>query len=175
MLKYLPIGYVAAVEAYFRLSFRDLINFGSPFRENAKELRDIKFPIESVLAITGKKISVGEFIAHLLPLNGLADINQSMSILLGEDFLRRLRTTKLSVVQGSEHLTLEDLRSDCFGCVQRMFEFRHLFCHEFAVHKNVEPKTLWDCTRAAFVFVLATESLLNEIKVLSLMGENKEP
>jgi len=171
-LKYLPIGYIAAFESYLRLAIRDLIDFGPPFSENARGFQDFKFQIETVLAITAKRTSVGEFIAHLLPIRNLRDISSAMSVLIGEDFLKRLRITKLSVIQGSEQETLERLYDpNIFAAVEDVFLLRHMFCHEFATTETIGEKRLWHSTRGVFMFVLATESLLNELNVISTMRE----
>lgn len=166
-IKYLPIAYVAAMEAYFRLVFRDLIDFGPPFSENLKSLRDIKFQIESVIAINSKTVSVGEFVSHLLPFKSLADINEIMSLLMGEDFLIRLKQTKVSVINGAEHVTMDNFHSKIPSSIQRVFQLRHVFCHEFSVNERPNIQEIRDCSYAAFIFVLATESLLNELKVFS--------
>jgi len=170
-LKYLPIGYVAAFESYLRLAIRDLIDFGPPYSENAKGFQDFKFQIETVLAITAKRASVGEFIAHLLPIRNLRDINSAMSVLIGEDFLERLKRTKLSVVGGSKQETLEQhYESNVFAAVEDAFLLRHMFCHEFATAEQIDQDRLWNSTRGVFMFVLATESLLNELNVISTVS-----
>jgi len=168
-VKYLPIAYVAAMEAYFRLGIRDLIDFGPPFSENLKSFRDIKFQVESVLAMASKTVSVGEFIAHLLPFKSLNDINENMSLLIGEDFLTRLKKTKLSVIQGGQDSTMESLHAEIPSGIQTVFKLRHIFCHEFAIKEKPNIQEIRDCIFAAFIFVLATESLLNELKVFSTL------
>jgi hypothetical protein len=166
-VKYLPIGYVAAMEAYFRIIFRDLIDFGPPFSENLKSFGDIKFQIEPVLAIASKAISVGEFVAHLLPFNNLKDINENMSRLIGEDFLNRLEKTKITTLIGAKPVPMENYHSKIPFSIKRLFEMRHTFCHEFAINENANLQEIRDCCFATLFFVLATESLANELKVFS--------
>jgi hypothetical protein len=69
-----------------------LIDYGSPFRENVVKFNEIKFGIEHVVAIQGGKLSLGEFVSHFLPVNGVQDITNSMSILLNRPFLDELGT-----------------------------------------------------------------------------------
>jgi hypothetical protein len=168
-VKYLPIGYVAAIEAYFRLAYRDLIDFGPPYSENLKSLRDVKFQIESVIAMTSRTVSVGEFIAHLLPLKNLGNINENMSMLIGEDFLTRLKKTKLTVMKGAEELAMDHFHSFIPDGIQKIFQLRHVFCHEFAVKEKPDMQEIRDCCYAAFIFIIATESLLNELNVYSTL------
>src|SRR5208283_1733061 len=128
------------------------IDYGARFLANkatkAKGFQDFKFQIETVLAITAKRASVGEFIAHLLPIRNLRDINSAMSVLIGEDFLERLKRTKLSVVGGSKQETLEQhYESNVFAAVEDAFLLRHMFCHEFATAEQIDQDRLWNSTR----------------------------
>jgi hypothetical protein len=164
-LKYMPIGFVAAMEAYFRLAYRDLIDFGPPFSENLKSFSEIKFQIETVLAMTSKTISIGEFIAHLLPFKSLANINENMSHLIGEDFLSRLKKTKITVLRGAKPVTMDNYHSEIPSAISKIFQMRHVFCHEFATDKKLNLQEIRDYSYASYIFILATESLLKELKV----------
>jgi hypothetical protein len=169
ILKYVPVGYVAATEAFFRLAIRDLIDFGPPFSENAKQFKDFKFPLETVLNLYQKGTTIGELVAHLLPINNLQDINSTMSVLLGEDFRARLKETKLKLKPSEDSsVTLKDFNDVViFQDVEKIFSLRHYYCHEFAIDSEADEKQLNEMTGGVFLFVLATESLLNELKVFT--------
>ena len=51
LAKYMPIGFIACVEGYFRLVFRDLIDHGDPFRTNVAAFKDIRVGLEHVIAM----------------------------------------------------------------------------------------------------------------------------
>jgi hypothetical protein len=144
-----------------------LIDFGPPFLENAKGSKDFKFPLETILAMHSLKTTAGELVSHLLPIKGLQDINSAMSTLIGEDFLKRLKTTKLTAIQGSKE-TLEKFNvTSVYDGVEDAFALRHYFCHEFATSEQIDEGRIWLATASIFIFIIATESLLNELDVIS--------
>jgi hypothetical protein len=80
--RHIPVGLVACTEGYFRMVIADLIDHGSPFRENAGKFPNITFSLDTALALQKQSVSVGEFVAHLLPLSSLEDINRTLTTLL---------------------------------------------------------------------------------------------
>ena len=89
--RYIPIGMIACMESFFRISIKELIDTGSPFLDRASNLREIKFDFTIVQAIQGKKLTVGDFLSHLLPMKSLEDINNTISVLTEKDFLNELK------------------------------------------------------------------------------------
>jgi hypothetical protein len=86
LAKYISIGNVASIEAYFRLAIRDLIEHGLPFDQNARKLQDLKLEIGTILDMRREKVSHGELIPHLVPVNNLEDINRHMSVIMARTF-----------------------------------------------------------------------------------------
>ena len=62
-------------------------NAGGPYAANIVGFKDLKITVEDVLAIHSRRVSIGDYVSHLLPLNGVSDINACLSTLIGEDFL----------------------------------------------------------------------------------------
>ena len=93
--QFFPIKCVACIEGYLRLVIADLLDFGNPFRENAKQFSDVKFSIETVLSLQMGKVSVGDFISHLLPIKSFDSICSIMSTLIGTDFKEELKAMYL--------------------------------------------------------------------------------
>jgi hypothetical protein len=163
--KYLPIGFVACIEGYFRLVFRDLIDYGSPFRENVINFRDIKFGVEHVVAIEGGKLSLGEFVSHFLPVNGIQDIDNSMSILLAHSFLDQLKAMEVKESDMPEPKPLNDILAVdvMLKKTQRLFELRHIYSHELAPKEKVNVKEIQSCTNWALLFLAYSENLVEQI------------
>jgi hypothetical protein len=86
LLRYFPIGITAASEGYFRLVYRDLIDFGDPYLRNAANFKDLSLGHEAIYAIHGRQTSIGEIISHQLSHNNLGDIIRNMDALTGGDF-----------------------------------------------------------------------------------------
>jgi hypothetical protein len=163
LLKYFPIGTVACIETYFRIVYRDLIDFGPPFSDRLIEFKDIKFTVDTVLAIHSKHaISLGEFISHLLPTNNLDDINRSMSQLIGEDFLARF-SAKIKVAYDIEEFDNFNIEAFIFGNLKDLYELRHIFCHELGTTEILDVITIEDCLLAGFSLISETEEILREL------------
>lgn len=134
---YAPICAVACLEGYFRLLIRDLIDYGLPFSVNAQEFKDVKLNLVEINAIWDKRVTVGEFIAHLLPINNLSDINSHMTVLLGEDLIKLVRhSSPNGRREGNQILpesrVFEELSPNMISDIVKIFELRHTLCHELA-------------------------------------------
>lgn len=162
LLRYIPIALVAAIESYFRMVFRDLIDFGTPYDQNVRKLPDIKLDFLTILDLRREKISPGEFIAHMLSVNNLEGINSHMSALMGSDFLESLNNTE---VEFPSHKIKFKVIPGVYQGLNDMFSLRHIYCHEMALKSKITFETtaniLWACT----IFVFSTETLLEQLLV----------
>ena len=161
--QFFPIKCVACIEGYFRLLIADLIDFGNPFRENAKQFSDVKFSIETVLSLQMGKVSVGDFISHLLPIKSFDSICSIMSTLIGTDFKEKLKAMYLK----KSHLkpffgTKEDIFNDIIKVVAEMFKHRHVYCHELGNPGEVIA-TSSGFVESTTTFLHLTESIVEEI------------
>ena len=158
LLKYISIGSVACIEGYFRASIRDLIDYGSPFIDNVKELENIKLDIETIIGLNREKISVGEFISHLPSVSNLEDINRTMSKIIGEDFLNLVKK-----IEYDEFEPLEDIAKLLTEDIQSVFRSRHIYCHEIAVKAKPILQQSDDHIGATLTFVETTEAVLQKL------------
>ncbi|MGF1886359.1 hypothetical protein L4D13_09465 [Photobacterium profundum] len=158
-LKYGAIGYIGAMEGYFRLLIADLINAGAPYRDRITDLKDIKFSPEVVLAIHDKKISLGEFVSHLLPINRISDIDNHLSILLGEPFIKNLKN--MPTYPPANMIPFSQKFPDTFGDVEKLFELRHVYAHELASKERVSVRKLETYIGSAAHFIYQTEELIS--------------
>lgn len=135
---FFPIKCVACIEGYFRLVYAHLIDFGNPFRNNAKQFSEIKFSIETVLSLDVADVSIGDFISHLLPINNFENVNSVMSTLIGEDFKNKLKVMFLKQPHMKPFFgTIEDIFNDIIKVISEMFKLRHIYCHELGVPDKV--------------------------------------
>ena len=84
LLKYIPISTVACFEAFFNSTIREIIDFGKPYSDNVAKFnhsKNVKLDFEVVAAIQTKTLTVGEFVAHLLPYNNLEEINTNIKVI----------------------------------------------------------------------------------------------
>jgi hypothetical protein len=133
LLKYIPIGSVACLEGYYRLVIRHLIDHGSPYDTNARKLEEVKVDIDTILKMGKEKVSIGEFISHLVPLNNLEDINRGLSTLLDIDFLEALK----EIEDDENGQKIGEFADRLYADIKDMFSERHIHCHEIA--SRVQP------------------------------------
>jgi hypothetical protein len=156
--KYYPIGYIAALEGYLRLLIGDIIDSGSPYTENILGFKDIRFDISTVIAIHSKKVSLGEFVAHLLSFNNIEDINSNLSILMGFDFLDELKNRQLPSSSETIIQAFPDIIKNIIGAI----ELRHMYCHELATGVKVEPMELEKLVGSVALFAMLIEEIVAE-------------
>ena len=148
ILRYIPLATIAATETYFRFLYQEIIDNGEPYFTNAvkyfKEQGSNKFDLEFLIPLQGKQVTVGEIFSHLLNLNNLNDINGTLSKLLGFDFINSLKkfpyTESISMSPYSRKFKLSI--GTYIDSVNRMFEYRHILAHEYALNINLDKDKL---------------------------------
>jgi hypothetical protein len=158
-LKYGAIGYIACIEGYFKMLFADLIDHGPPYSENTKGFKDINFKLDAIVAIHAKKVSLGEFISHLLPIKSVSSINHHMSILIDRDFLDLFNNEPVSEFSPKP---FKELFPETVGELEELFRLRHLFCHELATKAKVPVRKIESGIGAAAGFVIHTEEIISK-------------
>lgn len=173
LVKYIPISTVACFEAFFRSVYLELIDFGKPFSDNTikfNQSKNVKFDFEIINAIQSKIVTVGEFIAHILPCNNFEDINSNLSTIADIDFLNSIKTfqkkSRFEHVNSNTEYFIENF-SQIISDIIRTFELRHIFCHEFATNLKVDKDEIWRCFKNSKIFLNQTNQF-----VLSLIYPN---
>jgi len=166
LLKYFPVALVACLEGYFRLAIKEMIDTGSPFLERSAELlRNAKLDFDVLKALHGKQITIGEFIAHNIPISRLSHINHALSALLGKDMLAELRTVAdrwSYEVQGNPKTPILSEPDGTNAAVSKTFELRHIICHEMASSYEVEVSDIERGFTATAMFLKAADELIGE-------------
>jgi uncharacterized protein YecT (DUF1311 family) len=166
LLKYIPIATVACFEAFFRSVYKELIDFGKPFSDNVvkfNQAQNVKFDFDIVNAIQTKKVTVGEFISHILPCNNFDDINKNLSILCNLDFVDEIKKFKRDSIfeQVHDHSKQFIENGDqIIADIKRTFELRHIFCHEFATNLRIDRDEILRCFNNAKFFLNQTNDFI---------------
>jgi hypothetical protein len=163
LIKYIPVGGVACVEGWYRMAVAELIDRGSPFRENATSLDEIRFDPSSVLAIHDRKLSLGEFFAHFLPAKRFDDLNRTLSVVSGEDFLERFKFTRINPETKPNPVTFGKEAPVIFEGVKRTFELRHIFCHELATSFRFSVGEIEACAHAVLFFLIGADRTVQDL------------
>lgn len=148
-LRYAPVGAVACLEGYYKGLIRDLVDFGSPFRDNVANLKEVRLTLEGLVGLHTGKASLGEFVTHFIAINSLEDIDRAMSAITGVDFLNELKRET-----GINEKTLAG--------VARTFELRHIIVHELAPDIRPSPTEADECVMWSFFLILASENYWHE-------------
>lgn len=159
-LKYGAIGYVACVEGYIRLLIADVINKGQPYLDRVSNFKEIKFTAETVVALQKKEITLGDYIAHLLPINNLCDINSHLSMLLDTDYIKFYKQQPLS---DEDYRLIGEVFDKELGRLEQLFNLRHMHAHELATRERFPVGKIEEFVGAAAVFVTFTDAIFDRI------------
>ena len=166
-LKYFPVGLVACLEGYFRLEIKQIIDFGSPYLERSEKLlSNGKFDFESIKARHGKQITLGELVAHQIPISNLDRVCSHLSALMGKDFLQELRQVHDRWAYEVKKQPKEPILKDpdaVYAGVAKTFELRHIICHELATRYEFKLEEIEHCFFSTTLFLKASESLIREM------------
>lgn len=165
--RYFPVTLVALIEGFFRLVVKEFVDAGTPYLDRvAKFTTSVKFEYEILKSLQGKKITLGELIAHSLPWNNLAQVNANLSALIDKDFLTELRTVSRrrpnEVLGGHKPPLLSDPDTTLRN-VERLFELRHIICHEIASGFEVLSDEIDDCYCHSTLFLDASSELISDV------------
>lgn len=166
LTRYFPVALIACVEGYFRMAIKDLIDAGEPYLTNAeKPASSLKLDFSVLRAVHGKTITVGELVAHGVPLSRLEHIEGALSSLLGTGFLQALRTTTdrwAHEVRGEPITPILSNPDEVFADVTRTFELRHIICHEIASAYEIKSEEVAQCFESCVAFLRAADEFISE-------------
>ena len=94
VLKYVTIATVACFESYFKSIVSELVDKGEPYSKNVLQFnhsKNIKFDFNIVNAIQKNKISMGNFVSHILSCNNINDFISHLSTLTNSNFINELK------------------------------------------------------------------------------------
>ena len=139
LLRYIPISTIACFEGYFRYAVKEIIDFGEQYHENIKKLGqtvNVKLDFEILASINTKTFTIGEFIAHVIPCNNLDGVNSILSNLLDISFIDEIKKFKgkksMFSFSSDQALKFQNKSDEIINSIERMFDLRHILCHEFA-------------------------------------------
>jgi hypothetical protein len=165
-----PIRTVTLLEVFTRSWAAKLIDHGVPYTERALELKiDIKINLSLVTAIQGRTITMGDLIAHNLPVNSFGQICGVFQTLLAADFLSLLgeaqtsRTTLQEMMDGKfDHMSPRQIITDADRMrrsLVRLFEVRNILCHELPAKQVYESGEIAGFLSAAKEFTRAADHI----------------
>jgi hypothetical protein len=108
--------------------------------------------------VAGKSVSVGQFLAHNVPLNNLDDISGAMSILLDDDFYFVLD----NACAWNQRTESFDMHHGDFSyeVLAEAIRVRHIICHESTTGVQITGRQAFDWMLEAITLVGNTETII---------------
>lgn len=170
ILKYIPVATIACLEGYFRSVVKELIDSGKPYTDNLGQLEkklQIKLSFEVLVEIQSKSITVGELIAHVLPCNRLEDIDAALGIILNKEFLKAIATHQRASIYEMTSNNFKHFKAshaEIFSDIKRLFELRHILCHEIASQVVINQTEILRCYNNAQLFLMQISDFIHYTK-----------
>src|ERR1700723_1442459 len=160
-LGYYPVAAIAAVESYFRWEIRRLVDAGDPRYVNNVRLDKLQLKLdhEVLFALQGKRVSIGELIAHSVRLSSVDAIGETMGLLLGGDFFTLVKDVRDPLERrelGDGAARVLDSVDETFRVLKRAFEVRNIICHEAHLWSPMKLPEIKQICTACYEFARAS-------------------
>ncbi len=160
LIRYLPVAHIAVLEGYFRLAYAELINHGDPYLTNAGQFKEIKLSLEPIIGLHKRDTTTGELIAHFLPHNSASDIENNMTTLLGHSFRGALLDEEFIPSDATAGVSMRELDEPVWKGLHRMFELRHVVCHELATKSSFRLTAIQELCQIAILFIIVSDTYI---------------
>jgi uncharacterized protein YecT (DUF1311 family) len=155
---------VTILEVFTRRNIGELIDHAKQFSDRAVEIsKHIKMDFALVRDVQGRAITIGDVIAHSVPVNSFGQIISCFDALLGESvrpLLSRAVDRFAVECEDKPNVPIIEDFDTLARTLSRLFEIRHIVCHEmprFPVYENSEVGA---CISASTQFARALEEVL---------------
>jgi uncharacterized protein YecT (DUF1311 family) len=132
---FFPMRAVTLLEVFTRNWLAFLVDHGSPYLENAAPLfkAGIKVDFDVLRAVHGSRVTIGELVAHTISVNGVGDIDECLSTVIGEKFFHSIADTydRFEVEREGkpQRPIIPDIRA-MKADLAELFRIRHILTHE---------------------------------------------
>ena len=125
---------VTIIEVFARRNIASLIDHSEQYTQRAVELsKHFKMDFDLVRHIQGRAITLGDIVAHNLPVNSYGQIIGHFETVLGKQ-LRPLLTQAIDrfavEIEGEPREPIVRDYDKLARCLTELFELRHILCHE---------------------------------------------
>lgn len=167
VLRYFPIALVATIESSFRILIAELIDGNPQYFNNAEKLlKSYKIDFNITKALYGKEITFGNFIAHVISINNLEQINEHIYTLTDKKLLKELEThcSRWNVeVKKEPKKPMLNNPFETYKNISQTFEFRHIFAHETATNIQISLEKIQDLLQSCVSFLNSSSDYINDL------------
>ena len=179
------VGIVTCLELATRKAIQSLVDEGSPYIERIDKFKDfLKLDLNVTKALHDKKVTFGELVSHLVPVNNVENIISHLGVLLDFSFTEKLRTlTYPGEPDLSDYINEEDIDSESSDSeevsqkspelfvddvnkliseIAQIFTKRHIIVHEADFEIVSTAKELESYFDSAGIFINAIDELIEQ-------------
>ena len=160
LAEFIPIRITTFVEVYAREIIQELIDTKVDYREAAAKLiKNARLDIAFAASLWDGKLSIGDFVAHSVSINGTDAVISVLSTLIN-DFVPKLQTAHEFWTEDAETWPLDPIIEDYEGTIAalaKMFEARHVLTHELPAVPPIEKTDIGKFFAAARDFIDACD------------------
>ena len=166
--RYFPLAVIAVIEGSVRSAVQRLIDEKPGCFEKfltCQWSREQKFDLSVLQAVSGKRISVGELISHLVTVKSVDNVIRVLSDVLGQSVVPLLQRIHDRWSVEVECAPKEPMISDLDGVLAALaaaFKHRHILAHEPADGLKISVDEVADELRAAAAFVGAVDQIVSQ-------------
>jgi len=169
LLRYIPLALIAVVESHFRILYALIINQDAEYLSRAVKFskeQNMRFEPEFLVAFHARSATPGDLFSHLFRLNGLEDIQATLTALLGMDYLKEVQRFDVNEAEltESEADTFKNITGASFKAIKDMFALRHIIAHELALNLTLDSQKMLDDYRRVKELLQATTTWV-EVKL----------
>jgi hypothetical protein len=156
-IKYIPLIAWSAIESFFQLELKDLIDnniIDSKRLSFLEELKNFRLTILFTQEMTAKKISLGALISHVINVSNLQNINSVFSTLLNIDFLNDLKSFRMelkyykTLIDGWQVNSIQVIKD-----LHSIYRARNILAHEFGFEIDIKNDVLLRYLKNCILFL----------------------
>lgn len=164
---YIPIRIVTIIEVFVREVIRDLVDYDQIYLERAETLsKGAKIDFTILLGLQGRKVSIGDLVAHTVSVNEPSRVIAYMCALI-PDFVEKIRISHERWIEEEAEWPLLPIIENydlMMAQLTRLFAVRHIVTHEMPEHPAFQTDEIELFFKAASQFLTATEWVVIEIQ-----------
>jgi uncharacterized protein YecT (DUF1311 family) len=156
---------VTILEVSTRQQIASLIDHAKEYTDRAVELsKQIKMDFATVRDVQGRAITLGDIVAHSIPMNSFGQIMGYFETLLGKPFRQLLIDAidrwRVEIEKQPSEPIIRDFDALAYH-LSRLFEIRHILCHELPENPVYTTSEVAEFLADATRFTKATETVLH--------------
>jgi uncharacterized protein YecT (DUF1311 family) len=160
---FVPIRLATIMEVYVRETVRELIDSDPKYVDRSEPLtKNIKFDFIMLKSLQGRRVSLGDIIAHSLPVSSLMHILSIYGTLVSS-FKEQLPESRERWIEDRDLASSPPILSDVeriLSIIERIFKVRHMVTHEMPSQRPYAIEEISEFLTSTRDFLSATDWIL---------------